>query len=81
MEGIEGQIGFLNRSGEEFWEKVAATAVEVPTAVRFGRLSLGSPRASNQGLSGQAACESSSGKVVTHHLSLPLFTARRKMGK
>lgn len=35
-EGTEGQRGFLNlRSGGEFWEMVAATAVEVPTAVWF----------------------------------------------
>lgn len=91
VEGIEGQTGFLNLSGGEFWEAVAAPAAEVPTAVRFGRLSCCSPESEPgeplpqphphpPGPSGQDA------EVLLqewgHSLfSLPLFSGRRKMGR
>lgn len=96
VEGIEGQTGFLNLSGGEFWEAVAAPAAEVPTAVRFGRLSCCSPESEpgealpptppphthtySPGPSRQDA-EVLLQKWGRSLFSLPLFSGRRKMGR
>lgn len=76
-EGTEGQLGFLNlRSGGEFWEMVAATAGEVPTAVWFWQARLllteESGAALVQGLSCHAAWKISSSRGVTVPFSSPL---------
>ena len=84
MEGRKGQIGFRSRSsGSGFWETVAATAVEAPTAVGFGRPAAahrGKPCQLRPGPAPDAQPVRSAPREESHSLSVPLFTGKSKMG-
>lgn len=81
VEGIEGQIGFLNQSGGEFWETMAAPAVEVPAAVRLGRLSCCSPEPLPPRPSGDRQPASAPPGTESHSILLFPFPRERKVGR